>query len=123
MNSPMSANGRRELDVLAAGELRIEARPELEDRGDAPMRDHRSRRRLQRAGDQLQERRLSRAVASENADRLARLDRQRDVAQRPEFRVELLASAQQRLQQAVLGLLVNLIALAEMSDFDAGALT
>ena len=63
-----------QVDVLAAGELRVEAAAELEQRGDAPARAHAARRRRQRAGDQLQQRRLARAVAADETDGLAARD-------------------------------------------------
>ncbi len=118
-----SVNRRRELDVFPPGEFGIESRAELEDRGDAATHGDASRRRPQRARDQLQQRRLAGAVAAQDADRLARLDRERDVAQRPEFRVELPAPAKQRLQQPVLRLLVDLVALAEPLDLDRRRVT
>ena len=57
--------------------------------------------RLQRAADDLQQRRLARAVAPDDADRLAARDVEADVAQRPELAVVLAARAGEHLLQPV----------------------
>ena len=62
-------------DVLAPGEIGMETRAELEQRRDAPRRLDASRRRLDDPRDETQERRLARAVAADEPDGVARLDR------------------------------------------------
>ena len=84
-----------EIDVLAPGELRVEAGAELEQRGDAAVDLDRARGGLQRAADDLQQRRLARAVAADDADRLAAPHLERDAVQRREIAV-VAASARAR---------------------------
>ena len=63
----------------------MEARAELEQRGDATARLDPAGGRRDDPGDQAEQRRLARAVAADQADRLARLDRERDVPERPDL--------------------------------------
>ncbi len=77
-------HGRVEEDVLATGEVRVESRTELEQRGDAPALLDRARRRLDDAADDLQQRALAGAVVPDQADRAAGADVETDVAERPE---------------------------------------
>src|SRR3546814_13709742 len=60
--------------MLAAGELRVESGPELQQGGDAPVDGDLARAWRQRAADQLQERGLAGAVSPDDADRLAPMD-------------------------------------------------
>ena len=69
-------------DVLAPGELGLEAGAELEQRGDAAADGGAPAGRAEDPGDDPQERRLAGAVAPDEPDRLARLDREGDVLQR-----------------------------------------
>ena len=69
-------------DVLAAGEVGVEAGAELEQRADPAADGDAALGRLDDPGDQAQQRRLAGAVPADEPDRLARLDRERDVAQR-----------------------------------------
>ena len=71
-----------QIDVLAAGEVGMEARAELEKRRDPAAGFDATRRRRDDPRDDAEERRLARAVATDEADRLSGLDRERDVAQR-----------------------------------------
>src|SRR4051812_36319148 len=69
-------------DVLATGEVGMESRAELEERGHAALDVDGPGRRPRRAGDELEERRLPGSVRADDAERLARLDSERDVLQR-----------------------------------------
>ena len=73
-----------EVDVLAAGELGVEAGAQLQQRRHPPAEADRARRGPQDPGDALQQGRLARAVVADQADRRALLDREGDVAERPE---------------------------------------
>ena len=84
-------------DVFTGGQVRIESRAELQERRHLAGHAHRSRRRLQDGGDDLEQRRLSRAVHAEDADGVAAADGEADVAERPEFMVEATASRIERL--------------------------
>ena len=75
-----------EVDVFAAGEFRIEARAEFEQRGDAPARHHASRGGLQDAADDLQQRALAAAVGTHQAEHLALFDLEADVLAAPRNR-------------------------------------
>ncbi len=67
-------DGAVQVDVLASGEFGMEAGAELEQRAHAALDRDRSRRRLDDAGDEPQQRRLARAVAADQADRLTGRD-------------------------------------------------
>ena len=71
-------------DVLAAGQLGVEAGAELEQRGHPAARADLALGRLQDAGDALQQRRLARAVVAEQPDGRALLDVEVDVVERRE---------------------------------------
>ena len=71
-----------QVDVLAPGEVGVEAGAELEQRRDAAAGLDAAARRLDDPRDEPQQRRLARAVAPDEPDRLAGLDDDRDVAQR-----------------------------------------
>ena len=71
-----------EEDVLAAGEVAPEAGAELELRDDLPAARDAPGVQRHDPGQHAQRRGLARAVAPDDADGLARLDAQRDVAQR-----------------------------------------
>ena len=65
-----------DVDVLAAGEVGMEAGAELEQRGQPAAHAHLAGGRREDAGDALEQRRLARPVVAEDADRLALLDHQ-----------------------------------------------
>ena len=69
-------------DVLDRGVLGVEARADLEQRGDAAARPRSCPVGLEDAGEQLEQRRLAGAVAADDADRLAGRDVERDVVER-----------------------------------------
>src|SRR3546814_11389525 len=69
-----SEHGPVQIGILAAGELRVESGPELQQGGDAPVDGDLARAWRQRAADQLQERGLAGAVSPDDADRLAPMD-------------------------------------------------
>ena len=69
-------------DVLAAGEVGVEAGAELEQRADPSADGDAALGRLDDPGDQAQQRRLAGAVPADEPHGLARLDRERDVLER-----------------------------------------
>ncbi len=69
-------------DVLVAGDLRVHADAEVENRCDTATYGRRAAGRLVDSRQQPQQRGLARAVVSDQADPVAHLQRQRDVAQR-----------------------------------------
>src|SRR5262249_15528937 len=69
-------------DVLAPGDLGMEPRAELDQRRYPPTHRHRPAGGLEDPGDDLEQRRLARAVAADDAERFAAVDRERDVLQR-----------------------------------------
>ena len=75
---------RVQVDVLSSRELGVEPGAELQERRHAAAGADRALARPQDAGDALQQRRLAGAVVPDQADRRAFLDREGDVAQRPE---------------------------------------
>ncbi len=92
-------------DVLAPRDLRVEAGAELDEGRDFSVHREVPGRRLEEAGDELQERRLAAAVRPHDAERLAPRHRERDVREgghdlgRSERRPEG-APEERRLQRA-----------------------
>ena len=84
--APLHAEDRAvQVRVLAARQLGMEARADLEDAPDATA-DHRAALGRRRdPGQQLEERRLAGAVLADEADDLALLDREGHVLERPEL--------------------------------------
>jgi hypothetical protein len=76
-----------QVDVLAAGQLRVEAGADLEQRADPPAQLGAALRRLGDPREQLQERALAGAVRADQAEHLALLHLERDVAERPDVAV------------------------------------
>src|SRR5207244_1432777 len=73
-----------EVDVVAAAQLGVEARAELDHRAQPPLGRERAFARLQDAGHGLEERALTRSIVADERERFPRRDLERDVAQRPE---------------------------------------
>ncbi len=69
--------------VLAAGQVRVEAHAQLEDRRDPAARSHAALGRARGAGDQLQQRALAGAVLADDAHALAGVDAEVHVPQHP----------------------------------------
>src|SRR5258705_12381163 len=65
----------------------MKAGAELDERRDASVHGDRAASRLENAGDDLQQRRLSRAVAADDAERLPPVNSERDVVQRRHTRL------------------------------------
>jgi hypothetical protein len=100
--APREPHQRRvHVDVLDARALRVEARPELEERRHAPLAPDAPAGRLERPGDDLQQRRLAAPVRPDDPRRRPRLDLEAHPPQRPELAVALDAPARQRLLQPV----------------------
>jgi hypothetical protein len=78
------------VDVLATGEIRMEAHAQFEQGGDAAFHVDAAGGRLGGPGDQLEQGALAGAVDADQADRLARGDAEADVLQHP---LELVARA------------------------------
>src|SRR6185295_2097391 len=87
-------------DVLAARQLRMKARADLEKARDAPADPDASGRRLGDARQDLQHRGLARAVAADDAEDLAAPDLERHVLQRPELFARLAGLRVRRAAQA-----------------------
>ena len=87
-----------QVDVFAAGELRVETGAQLQQGGDAPARHHAPGGGLQNAADNLQQGALAAPVGSHQAQGLALFELEPDVAQGPEIGVERAAAGQQLAQ-------------------------
>ena len=72
------------IDVLASGEIAVEARRDLDERADAAADAAVAARRLVDAREQLERRRLPRAVRPDDAERLAGPHLEREIAHGPE---------------------------------------
>jgi hypothetical protein len=77
-------NGTVQEDVLTAAQLRMESRPDLEQRGHPAAQDGATLGRLGDARKNLEQGTLARAVAADDADDLSNLHVERDSAQGPE---------------------------------------
>ena len=88
----IAENRAVEVDILPAAQVHIETGAEFQHGHDIAAAFHRALRGLHDAGDDLQERALARAVAPDEADRLALLHLKRDVLQRGECAVLQLAA-------------------------------
>ena len=77
-----------QVDVLDRRVLGVEAGADLEQRRDAPVDRDRARVGLDDAGEQLEQRRLARAVAPDDADGLPVRDLERDAVERRELVVD-----------------------------------
>src|SRR5262245_46722724 len=83
---PLHAQDRTaEVDVLASSQLTMKPHADLQQGADTAEDFRRSARRFGDAGEDLEERALSRAVAPDDTDDLALLDLQRDVLDRPDL--------------------------------------
>ena len=100
---------------------RMEAGTELEQRRQATPRDDLAHRGLQDPGDALQQRRLARAVVSEEADRLALRDLEVGVTERPEVLVRDPAEVDGAFLQRRVPLVVEAEALGDGADLDRGS--
>src|SRR5439155_24308033 len=96
---PQSVDRALEEDVLATGQVGVEAGAELEQRADPPAHRNAARGRLDDSGDEPQQRRLSRAVAPDETECAARVDVERDVAQRPDVLPAIRAAEQDVLER------------------------
>ena len=86
--------GGVDLDALAAGHVGLEAGAEREQRRDASAHRDVPLGRVGGAGDEAQQRRLAGAVLPDDADGLAAVDVEADVAQRPEVALALARAGQ-----------------------------
>ena len=117
----VAEDGGVQLDVLAHRQLGAEAEPELEQRRHRAVDAHRALVRQQQAGDDLQQRRLAGAVAADDTDEGAALDRQGDAAQRLEALVRDAAKqAQDALGQRGVHLVRDAEGLVKAGDLDRG---
>src|SRR5438552_1896787 len=109
-----------QVDVVAPGQLGIEAGAQLDHRADPALGDGRSFARLQHARDGLEERALPGPVVTDQRDGVARRDLQRDVAQRPEFlrRTQVAEAVRHRLLQRGDLLAVDAITDADVLEDD-----
>ena len=78
----------------------MEAGAELDQRGDPAVDAHAAAGRLEDAGDELEQRRLARAVAADDAERFAAVDGKRNVSHR--FDARLRRQRQIALEQRAL---------------------
>src|SRR5207244_3316337 len=99
-------------------ELRMEACAELEQRADPSGDRDAARGRLDDPGDQAQEGRLPGAVAPDQADRLARLDPDGDVPERPDVGPPDAPARDDELLQRPHGLRVDTEPAARVLDAD-----
>ena len=110
-----------QVDVLAAGQLLVEANPQPEQSGHAPPDANGPGRRLEYARDDPEEGRLARAVGSDEPEHLTGLHGETDVVQGPEL---LPALAQVRAEQPERSFLQEVLAVRAQDEgfADTGAL-
>ena len=100
------------------GELGLEPGTELEHRRQVPADDDLARGGLQDAGDALEQGRLARAVAADDAEGLACLNVELQVPKRPEVFVGHMSRMQEALLQGGVLLLVEAEPLRDVLDVD-----
>src|SRR5207249_4189102 len=83
--------------VLAAGQFWVETDPDRDQRSDAPAHAHLPLCWRRDAGEHPEHRRLPRAVAADDSERLSRPDRKVDLAERPEMRAFVPRSHPERM--------------------------
>ena len=119
-------DGAIEIDVLASGELGVEARAQLQQRGHAATNVDLASGGRERAAQDLQQRALAGAVTADDADGLAPAHGEVQPLQRPEF-AEVLRwgaphqtgqTAHQQLLEQVARAVVELEALGQARDAD-----
>src|SRR5919108_1141004 len=94
-------------DVLAPGELRMEAGAEFEQGPDPSADGDSARRGREDPGDETKQRRLPGAIPSHETDGLARLDLERDIPNRPDVGRPQLPPPDDRLFQGDISLRVD----------------
>ncbi len=107
-----------EVDVLAPGQLGVEAGTELEQRGDLPGRVDAAAVGPEDARHALEQRRLPRAVLAHEPVRLPPRDVERDVAQGPQVLVPGPPAAHERRLQRLVPLVVQPVPLRDVDDGD-----
>jgi hypothetical protein len=107
-------------DVLATGQVRMEAGAELQEGLRFSLHLQRSGRRRGRSGDETQQRALARAVPADDAHFLAARDVERDVREREMFANRRARSAQesQRVQHAMPGAVIQPVPLRQAAGAD-----
>src|SRR6185295_17883865 len=107
-----------EHDVLPAGELRMEPRAELEDRGDLALDLDAPSGRRGDAGEDLEQSALAGAVLADDREALAAREREAHAIERPERPMP--RPSAQRLDEAVPGPRVDPVDLLEIGDLNGG---
>jgi hypothetical protein len=111
-------DGAADHDVLSARQLGVEGGAERQHRRDAAGDPQLAVGGERHAADHLQQGRLAAAVAAQDADRIAAIDVEVDVAQHPERLVVGLPRAEHDLLQPVAAMSVELVGLAEVPGPD-----
>ncbi len=111
-------DGGVEVDVLAAGQVGVEAGTQFEERRDAALHADRTRGGLVDAGDAAEHRRLARTVVADEPEGRAGLDAEVDVTQRPEVVVALAAAGDDALLDGARSVGVDAEPLGEVVHLD-----
>ncbi len=111
-------DGAVEVDILTAGELGIETRSELEQCRHTAIDRCAAGGGLEDACAHLQQSALARSIFPNNAKRLASLDFEGDIAQRPIVGMEAAAVQQRQLLETIAGRRVDRVALRNARKFD-----
>ena len=96
LGTPHAQDRTAQVDVLATGQLLVEARAHLEQRPDTTMNLRATLRWHRHAREQLEKGRLAGAVPAYQTDHLTLLDLERSVPQRPEFAMFIACSPRLR---------------------------
>ena len=113
-----SHDGPLHHDVLAAGELRVEPRAQLEERRHPALHGDPAVSRLDDAGDHLQERALAGTVHADDPQRGALPDLNGDVPESPEVTVIRAPSPPEGFEEAMAGVCVDPVRLGDGLDVD-----
>src|SRR5690606_4394476 len=100
-------------DIVAATELRVETRTQLQQCGDTPLHLQHAAGWLQNAADQLKQSGFARTVGTQYTNDLSARDRKGDIPQRPEITVKNTATTPKRLLQAIDRLVIEVVTLGQ----------
>ena len=110
-----------QIDVVAAGEFRIESGAEFEQRGDASVDGGGPGGGLKNSGADLQQGALAGSVFADDTERLAAAHFEGNVAKGPVIGVKAAAIESREFLQTVAGRGINRVALGDARKFDGGS--
>ena len=119
LTSIEAENRAVEIDIVSAGQIRVKARAQLQQAGDATEGFNVPARRFQDARDELEQGALSRSVLADERQSLAGLYLKRDVLERPELGAVAVVGSPERAQHQLLQRARSVVAQLELFRYTA----